>query len=82
MSTQSIIHKDKQALSDNVDKGFICMSDNYLRNKKFGVGKRYNRTDFKKMKWLDRILCGKNCYCEDVRDRVSEKLNLMITQYI
>ncbi|MCA9749282.1 MAG: hypothetical protein KC414_09255 [Romboutsia sp.] len=82
MSTQSIIHKDLQTLSDNADQTIMCMAENYLLKVKYGVGNGYDSKDFKKILWLDRILCEDYCRLYGIMEKVKEKLNLITLKYI
>lgn len=81
MSTQSIIHKDIDYLSNKADDVIICIANNYLLEKKYGIVKKYNREDFKKLYWLERLLCENHCRMECVKEELKEKLNLLIIKY-
>lgn len=81
MSTQSIIHKDIQTLSDNADKTIMCMADKYLMKVKYGVGKQYNRDDFKNILWLDRVICEDHCMLQGFMEKAKESLNLITLKY-
>lgn len=81
MSTQSIIHRDKQDLNDKAEDVIICMSERLILNKKFMLGKEPNLKDFLDIEILTRILCENNCRLSCDMDKVKQTLNALIIKY-
>lgn len=81
MSTQSIIHSTVESLGNNADEVLISMANKYLLKNNFGIGKNYDRDDFKKICFIKRILCEENCRLNDLVNKTKEKLNLLILKY-
>ena len=81
MSTQSILHKDRDSLLYLADKLFMCMADKYLFKVRFGIGASYNKQDYIDLIKLRDILCSNACELRDVMEKVEEKLNTLIIKY-
>lgn len=81
MSTQSILHKDRDNLLYLADKLFICMADKYLFKVRFGIGDSYCKKDYIDLIKLRDILCSNACELQSVIEKVEEKLNLLIIKY-
>ena len=82
MSSQSIIHKDLQTLSDNADNVYMCMANGLMRQKRFGIGDGYDKNDFLRLKYLERILCNDMCQLDHVKCKVEEGINLLTIKYL
>lgn len=81
MSTQSILHKDLETLSDKVDLVLIDFSNKFMLKCRFEVGSGYNRSDFQDIMWLDRLLCRENCRLVNFDEGLKEKLNIILSKY-
>lgn len=81
MSTQSILHKDLETLSDKVDNVLIDFANKFMLQCRFGVGSGYSKSDFRDIMWLDNLLCRENCRLVNFDEGLKEKLNIILSKY-
>lgn len=82
MSTQSIIHKTCENVSEEADKVIMCMADKYVLKTAFMVGSGYDKQDFIELEWLDRLLCEGNCSLEEHASAIKEKIRRLTIKYL